>query len=228
VSTDDQATNGVSLAAQEERLKAYCVARGWSVVRVYSDPGVSGRTAPMARKGLSRALDDAKAGRFDALCIFKLDRLTRSVSDLLMLVRSFERWKVTLVSLSESLDGASATGRLMLNILGSIAEWEAGIIGERTAAALRHKKKHLLPYGQTPLGFERREGLLKPNESELATVRRVFELLDGDLSLRGIAEKLQQEGRRTKAGGRWASETIRKLRDNRDLYRPHLEATEKR
>lgn len=225
VSSEDQAVNGESLAAQEERLRAYCVAKGWAVHRVYVDAGVSGRVSPLDRKGLAKALDDAKAKKFSNLAIVKLDRLTRSVADLLAMVKIFERHHIALVSLTESLDGASATGRLMLSILGSIAEWESGIIGERTAAVLRHKRKRLQVYGQTPLGFAREAGMLRPIEAELRTVRRVFELVDQKLPLLRIAETLQKEGRKTKMGGDWGSETVRKIRNNRDLYKPFMEAS---
>src|SRR3990172_6662732 len=96
VSTEDQAVNGVSLEVQEERLRAYCVARDWQMVKVYADQGVS--AGHLDRPALRRLLDDAKARKFEPALIFKLDRLTRSVRDLGTLLDFFEKRDVGLAS----------------------------------------------------------------------------------------------------------------------------------
>ncbi len=219
VSTEDQATNGVSLAAQEERLRAYCTARDWQVHKIYTDDGASGKT--LDRPALARLMGDAKARRFEALCIYKLDRMTRSVHDLGTLVEFFDRRNIALVSLSESLDASTAAGRLLMNVLGSVAQWEREAIGERTAVALRYRRNHLKVYGETPFGFKRIGDRLESVERELAVVRRMHGLRRDGLTLRAIAEALNRDHIRTKKGKRWAAEQVRYILNNA-LYLPYL------
>lgn len=222
VSTEDQALNGVSLQAQEERLRAYCTARAWSVHKVYRDEGQSART--LDRPALSRLMDDAKKRGFAALLVFKLDRLTRSVHDLGTLLEFFEKRNVALVSLSESLDASTAGGRLMLNILASVSQWEREAIGERTAFALRYKRRQLQVYGQTPFGFRRVGDRLEVFDKEMQTVARLYGLRRDGLSLRAIAAALNADRIPTKTGKKWQAEQVRYLLRNTDLYSQFLRA----
>ncbi len=223
VSTEDQATNGVSLEVQEERLRHYCQSREWQVVKIYRDDGASAKT--LDRPALAHLMDDAKTRRFEAVLIFKLDRLTRSVRDLGTLLEFFERRTIALVSLSESFDATTAVGRLMMNMLGSVSQWEREIIGERTAVALRHKRDHLRVYGETPYGFKRVGDRLVPDGPELAVVKRIYGLRKDDLTLRAIADTLNHERVRTKKGRKWAAEQVRYILAN-ELYGPYIRQRE--
>ncbi len=215
-STEDQ---GISMKDQEERLRAYCVSRGdWSVVKVYRDEA-SGKS--LNRPALAQLLEDAKAHRLDSLVILKLDRLTRSVRDLGNLIEFFEKQKVTWVSLTEAIDASSAAGRLMIHVLGSVAEWERGIIRERTSSALRFKKNHMQVYGHIPLGFARVGDSLAPEEKEMLTVRMIYHLRGQGLTLRAIAARLNKIHARTKKGGRWAPATVLTILNNK-IYAPYL------
>jgi DNA invertase Pin-like site-specific DNA recombinase len=107
VSTEDQANNGVSLDLQEGRLRAYTEAKGWSLVQVVSEDASA---KSLNRPGLQSLLDLVKSGTVDALVVYKLDRLTRSVSDLDYLTRTLNEHDVALVSLNESLDGHDRGG----------------------------------------------------------------------------------------------------------------------
>lgn len=220
VSTEEQAANGVSLAMQEERLRAYCTARDWQASRVYIDDA-SGKT--LDRPGLKRLLDDAKAHRFEAVAVFRLDRVTRSVRDLGTLVEFFDKRNIPLVSLSESLDASTAAGRLMMNLLGSVAQWEREVVSERTRAALLHKRSHLDVYGQVPLGFQRVADRLEPDEKELAIVRRIYGLRSEGLTLRAIANLLNRDRIKTKKARRWAAATVAYILQNK-LYASYLKA----
>src|SRR6266478_4590632 len=138
VSTDKQADRGVSLDAQQAKAKAYAELYDLDIVDLVIDAGISAKT--LDRPGLKRALDLLKAGKADALLVVKLDRLTRSVSDLGKLVeRYFAPGKAALLSVGEQIDTRSAAGRLVLNVLASVSQWEREAIGERTSAALKHK-----------------------------------------------------------------------------------------
>lgn len=219
VSTEDQASNGVSLSMQEERLRAYAKARDWQVTKVYVDDGASAKT--LDRPALTRLMEDARARKFEAVCIFKLDRLTRSVHDLGTLLEFFDKRDLGLVSLSESFDATTAVGRLMMNLLGSVSQWEREIIGERTSAALRHKRNHLRVYGEVPFGFKRIGDRLEPLDRELAIVRRMYGLRRDSLTLRAIADTLNRDRIRTKKGKQWAAEQVRYILLN-ELYKPFL------
>src|SRR6267142_5515223 len=153
VSLDKQAERGVSLDAQRAKLKAYAELYELDLVDVVIDAGVSAKT--LARPGLERALGMLKAGQAEALLVVKLDRLTRSVVDLGTLVeRYFAPGKAALLSVGEQIDTRSAAGRLVLNVLASVSQWEREAIGARTATAMQHKVRQgeytggWAPYGR--------------------------------------------------------------------------------
>jgi DNA invertase Pin-like site-specific DNA recombinase len=139
VSTDKQADRGVSLDAQRAKVAAYAELYDLELVEVVVDASASAKT--LDRPGLARALGMLrKGGEADALLVVKLDRLTRSVRDLGELVeRHFAPGKAALLSVGEQIDTRSAAGRLVLNVLASVSQWEREAIGERTAAAMQHK-----------------------------------------------------------------------------------------
>src|SRR5437660_108643 len=125
-----QANEGVSLDAQREKLRAYCTALDLELIDVYEDHGFSAKS--LERPAL-------KTGKADILLITKLDRLTRSVKDLGHLVDTyFLPGKFSLLSIGDSIDTRTASGRLVLNVLASVAQWEREAISERTSEALRH------------------------------------------------------------------------------------------
>ena len=139
VSTEKQADAGVSLEAQQDKAKAYASLYDLSLVEVVIDAGESAKT--LERPGLQRALTMLKTGKADALLVVKLDRLTRSVVDLGALIETyFAPGKAALLSVSEQIDTRSAAGRLVLNILASVSQWERETIGERTRDAMKHKQ----------------------------------------------------------------------------------------
>jgi len=123
-------------SSQRLRLEVYCVARGWPVPELVVDAGVSAKS--LDRPGLSYVLAKVRCKRVDVLLVLKVDRLIRGVADLSPLVRTLERGGCQLVSLGESLDATMAAGRLMLNLLVSVSQWERKAIAKRTATALRH------------------------------------------------------------------------------------------
>lgn len=134
VSTDKQVDHGVSLDAQRAKLDAYAALYDLTLVEVIVDAGVSAKT--LDRPGLQRALGMLRKGQVHALLVAKLDRLTRSVEDLGELIRTvFVTGKADLLSVGEQIDTRTAAGRLVLNVLGSVAQWERETIGERTAEA---------------------------------------------------------------------------------------------
>lgn len=215
VSTEDQAREGVSLAAQRAKLEAYAAALDLELVAVREDAGVSAST--LARPGLRAALDDLTAGRADALLVAKLDRLTRSVRDLGTLLEEYFSKRYGLLSIADAVDTRTAGGRLVLHVLASVSQWEREAIGERTSDALRHIQRSGVRLGGEALGWRRAdrdaEGrkVVEVDEAECATVARIAELRRAGVTLRGICAALKAEGRATKRGGRWAPATVAKV-----------------
>lgn len=110
VSTEEQARDGYSLAAQERKIRAYREAMGWELVDVFADAGRSGKGL-RGREGITRLLEGSSSGRFERLIFVKLDRLARNLRDLLQICDRLESEGVGIVSVEESIDTATAGGR---------------------------------------------------------------------------------------------------------------------
>lgn len=215
VSTAQQAEGGVSLDAQRARIEAYAVAMDLELVAIHVDAGQSAKT--LARPGLTEALRALEVGEADGLLVAKLDRLTRSVRDLGWLLereRFGERW--SLLSVADSINTRTAAGRLVLNVLGAVSQWEREAIGERTREALSHVRAEGGRCGRLPLGLRRTDarddsGRLRvvADSSATAALERAQQLRAGGESYRAIAKTLSAEGYSTARGGRWHASTVR-------------------
>ena len=138
VSTEDQAREGVSLAAQKDACLTLCKLRNLTNADAVEDAGFSAKS--LKRPGITGILEAVKAGQVQTLVVWRLDRLTRNLRDLLDLVECFDQHKVALVSVMEQLDTGSPMGRLMLSMLGAVAQWERESIAERVKLGIRHRK----------------------------------------------------------------------------------------
>jgi DNA invertase Pin-like site-specific DNA recombinase len=202
VSTDQQATHGVSLDAQHAKLTAYAALYDIELVEVIVDAGVSAKT--LDRPGLQRAFSLLRKGQAHALLVAKLDRLTRSVEDLGEVIRTvFAPGKADLLSVSEQIDTRTAAGRLVLNVLGSVAQWERETIGERTAEALAHKKAQgHKTGGDVPYGYQlAADGTtLVPDAAEQALLGAIREARQRGLPQRAVVAELTRQGFTTRKG----------------------------
>jgi len=222
VSTDEQARHGVSLDAQEERLRAYCVMRDLTIVGVIRDEGVSAFKHLDKRPGGAELLECIASGRADHVVALKLDRLFRNAADALALTETWNRAGVALHLVDmggAAMDTASATGRMMLTMLAGFAEFERALISERTTTALTYKKDKREAYAPTPFGYSRKGTRLHEDTAELATVARIHAWSADGMSLAAIARQLNDEDVPTKRGGSWYASTVRYLLRN-DLYTP--------
>ncbi len=131
-------TGGQSTAMQADELKRMAAARGWEVVDVVEEK-ISGRKLRPARQ---RLIAEAKAGKVDAVMVWKLDRWGRSTADLVSSIKDLDESGVTFVSLKDGIDLSTSAGRLVANVLASIAEFEADGIRERVTAGVRHAQRH--------------------------------------------------------------------------------------
>lgn len=215
VSTEGQADGGVSLDAQRVKLAAYCEAMDLELVEVIEDAGVSAKT--LVRPGLARVLEALETGRAAGVVVTKLDRLTRSVKDLGELVERFFAVRFALLSVSDSIDTRSAGGRLVLNVLASVAQWEREAIAERTVEALRQVKREGCLLGGEALGWKRTEQtdangrrVVQADAAELAVLERIAVMSASGATVRAIASTLNSEGVQTKKGARWHATTVQR------------------
>jgi DNA invertase Pin-like site-specific DNA recombinase len=212
VSTALQAADGVSLDAQEARIRAYCDFSGLDLVAVYADAGVSGKRA-CNREELQKALAAICTGKAKALVVYKLDRLARCTIDALEITQTIEKCGGSLHSLSEKLDTSSATGRFFFTLLASLAEMERGIIAERTRSALAFKRERGEATGPAPFGHDiGPDGKTLVANAQEQVVLRVISYLDRKgMSQRGIVAGLNSRGLKTKSGGQWTRSSLRSV-----------------
>lgn len=210
VSTDEQAESGVSLAAQEQKIRAYCDLYDLELVEICSDAGASGKT--LDRPGLDRVLRSLTARNAEAVVVAKLDRLTRSVIDLGALLDEYFGEKFQLLSVSEQVDTRTAAGRLVLNILTTVAQWERETIGERTSIALQHKKRNgEYTGGRVPYGKRLEDGRLVDDIEEQAAVTVAKKLRTRGMSLRKIGTELLRRDIRPRTGNSFSAQQVKQL-----------------
>ncbi len=213
VSTEKQADKGVSLEAQRAKVEAYAQLYELELVEVVIDAGASAKT--LDRPGLQRALQMLKARQAEALLVVKLDRLTRSVVHLGQLVEDyFAEGKWALLSVGEQIDTRSAAGRLVLNVLASVSQWERETIGERTSAAMQHMAS-VGEYtgGDFPYGYRLGpdgERLVEDLEEQKA-LAAAQQLRGAGFSLRCVARELNAQGFRSRTGKPFAHVQVARM-----------------
>jgi site-specific DNA recombinase len=215
VSTDEQAKDGFSLEAQAEKVRAYATAKGWDLKGIIEDE----RSAKdLNRPGIQKIIKGCQGKDFEVVIICKLDRMTRNVRDLGYLVQDiFEKSGVAFSSIADNFDTTTANGKLVLNILGSVAQWERDIISERTKEVLTHKRLVKRERaGVVPLGYDLADNgrNLIPNRKELEVVRQVKAFRNRGWSYGRIAKHLNHLGAPTKRGGQWRAWTVQYLTQN--------------
>ena len=209
VSTEQQATEGVSLDAQRAKIEAWCAHNGYELAQVYVDAGISGKSMDK-RPGLQDALKSLKKGM--ALVSYSLSRLARSTKDAISIGETVAKRKADMVSLSEQIDTTTAAGRMMFQMLAVLAEFERNLTAERTTSALQHKKATGQKYTNiTPYGFEAIEGRLVQVLAETEVVTEIQASRSSGNTLQSIADNLNGRGIPTKTGKQWAPATIHLL-----------------
>ena len=186
-----------SLDAQREACEAYILSQkheGWTCLsEMYDDGGISGGT--LERPALKRLLADIAAGRIDAVVVYKVDRLTRSLGDFAKIVETFDTHAVSFVSVTQAFNTTNSMGRLTLNMLLSFAQFEREVTGERIRDKIAaSKKKGLWMGGTVPLGYDVKERKLVVNEAEAETVRHIYQRYAELGSVRVLKEALDHDG----------------------------------
>ena len=206
VSTQEQATEGVSLEAQDAKLRAYCTLRSLTIVKVIVEAGVSGGKPLADRDGGNELLTLVRRREVAHVVSYKLDRLFRDCADCLTVTAAWDKHGVSLhlVDLGgQTLDTSTAMGRFFLTVMAGAAELERNLIGERTKEAMAYKRtkgerisRHV-PYGTTLAA----DGTtLAPEPGEQAVIAKARTLHAVGLSSRAIAARLAEQGCYSRAG----------------------------
>lgn len=174
VSTEEQAIHGISLQAQETALKEYADKHHMTVTDVYTDEGYSATT--LDRPSLTRLLEDARKGKFEKLIFTKLDRLTRGVKNYYRIMEVLQENNIDWKTILEDYDSSTASGRLHINIMLSVAENESAVIKERINFVFQDKvrRKEVIS-GKKIIGYDIVDKHYAINEDEAELVRFIFE-----------------------------------------------------
>ena len=219
VSTEDQAKVGVSLDNQKSKILAYCELKDLELTEIIEDAGISAKN--LNRPGVKKVIELARKKKVDAVIVYKLDRMFRSTVDALETTKKFDNWEVSFHSIQETLDTQSAMGRFFFTLTAGLAEMERGIIGERTRAALQHKRaKGEKTGGDVPFGYDldSGSGLLIESKTEQKAIKLIFELKGKGYSLRAIGRELEKEKYRTRRNKtKWHPQTINQILKSQSL-----------
>jgi site-specific DNA recombinase len=214
ISTDEE-HQPYSLEAQAGRLDAYISSQpGWTPARTFTD-SLSGAT--LERPGLNRALSEARAGRYDLLLVYRVDRLARSVRGLAQILEELDSAGVAFRSATEPFDTSSPAGRMMVQMLGVFAEFERATIIDRVIAGMERKAaRGGWCGGRQPYGYQLQGGTLAADDTEAAIVKIMFDLyIHQRLGSHAIANWLNTAGHRTKAGRPWSYKAVLTVLRNR-------------
>ena len=223
VSTVEQAEEGYSIDSQYQNIKEYCEREGHEIYKLYEDRGISGKNISN-RPGIKQLLEDAKNNKFDLVLSWKLNRLSRKLLDILNIVEFLDKHNVAFRSLTESFETETPSGKLQLNIMGAIGEFERETIADNVRMSLIAKSKEGLWCGGVVLGYDtveipnegkkRKNTKLQINEKEASTVRRIFELYSQGYGYKAVVNRINKEGYKTKRNNEFAVATVKEILKN--------------
>ena len=207
VSTAEQANEGVSLEAQYASIYE-CANRIKATIEFEHRDIQTGKNRD--RKGFEGAMGRLHSGEVDGLIVYKLDRFSRSLPDIANLVEEFNKNGWHLISVRENLDTTTATGRMIIHILGTFAQFERELISDRTREALAYKKMKGEVYGKVPFGYDRVGDKLVINQREWDLTLHMGLMRRDGTSYGKIAEWLNNAGISTKSSsGTWHASSVR-------------------
>ena len=213
MSTFEQASEGMSLDAQESRIRAWCEAQDAELVEIVRDEGVSGTKLLGERPGGRRVahLLDSRRPAADAVVVVRMDRLGRDAAEQIALLKRFRSGKVGLVAIAQQIDLATPHGRAMAQIGAVFNELERALIAERTTEALSELRAQGRAWNHAPFGWRVVGGRLEADPDEQETLARVRELREAGLGYLKVAQAINAEERPTKRGGHWLAASVRSV-----------------
>ena len=240
VSTDQQAERGESIETQKSRLLQYAKEKGLNP-RVYDDAGYSARDTN--RPAYRKLIVDIKAGKVESVTVTKLDRISRNVRDVVNLVDDiFDQYNISFRALDQQFDTSTPMGRVTINMLATLGQWERETISERVRIDMHHRAGKgkwnggPVPFGYTTYAFEARrfqekgltkeeafqkaravcsvEKMLYPHPEQALLVKRIFEMYVECKSQRSVTHWLNTKAHKTARGATWASSTVSRILRN--------------
>ena len=213
VSTEDQVREGFSLGEQEEKLKQLCEYKDYKVYKVYKDAGISAKNMS-GRPAFQQMLEDMRAEKINYIVAYKLDRVTRSVRDLEVLISELEEHHCYLICDRDDVNTSSANGRFFVRMLTVLSQLEIEIVSERTKFGLTGAIKSGHIPGTCPLGYKRDTSKkMVIDETTKDIVIRIFNLYLQGKSYQTIANILNEE--KVLEPKKWDDSTIEKILNNK-------------
>jgi len=215
VSTEDQAREGFSLGEQEEKLRQLCKYKDFEIYKVYKDAGISAKNMK-DRPAFQQMLEDMKAGKLNYIVAYKLDRVTRSVRDLEVLISTLEQYHCYLICDRDDVNTSTANGRFFVRMLTVLSQLEIEIVSERTKFGLNGAIKAGHIPGKVPLGYYRdTDKTLKVDITTKDIVLRIFELYLEGKSYQTISNILNEEKVLSPNNKKWCDSTIDRIINNK-------------
>ncbi|TKH46016.1 resolvase [Paenibacillus terrae] len=232
VSTEEQAKEGFSIAAQLAELQKYAEQHNFEIIDRYVDEGTSGKNIK-GRPQLIRLLKDAEKQRFQIVMLYKLDRLARKLRDQLEISDTLVSFNIKLMSLKENFDTSTPTGMMTFQMFGMIAELERSNIIERGKLGQHQRAREGKYNGGVVLGYDNINKELIVNEAEAVIVKKIFAYAEQGLGLKAITRRLNENGHRSKKDKPFSTNSIKTVLNNpiyigKIRYNQHENWSEKR
>ena len=225
VSTQEQAEEGYSLEEQQRLIREYCVNHHMEVVKVYQDAGISGKDI-QHRPAMQQLLEDVSKKEFDLVMSWKINRISRKLSDAIKIVETLEKYGISYQSYSEPFESSTPAGKMQFQMMALVGEFERNTIAQNVKMGMRAKVMAGEWCGGTPpLGYDwvavegtenfaRKKSRLEVVDKEADTVRLIFELYASGKGYKAIAGYLNQTGHRTKRNNQFSVAQIKPILTN--------------
>lgn len=222
VSTEKQASEGISLENQEEQIKRYCEWKSLQLVEILKDEGVSGGKNN-GREGFSTILDRIESNGVEAIVVYSIDRLSRDMLTLLSFERLLSEYGIELHTIDGQIDTSTPQGFMDYAMRAFLGEMERRQVKDRTKKALQHKKHNGEVVGCIPYGWKRVGDMLveNPKEMKVRTLANTLYHHDGK-TVAEIAQILNEQGYRTRTNREWTHKPVRRMIDDYErVYQKH-------
>ena len=187
VSTEEQAKEGLSVEAQIDKCKSFCNARDWKVFKVYKDAGYS--AGNLNRPAMELMLRDAQAQKFNIILVYKIDRFSRKLRDLILVLEDLKDKDINFTSVTEQIDTTSAMGEAFFQIIGVFAQLERGMVKERVELAFERKIKFGEALYRAPFGYTYQNKQLVPDPAKAEEVKQIFQMWVVGVDYKEISSK---------------------------------------
>jgi site-specific DNA recombinase len=187
VSTEEQAKEGLSVEAQIDKCKSFCDAREWEIFKVYKDAGFSAGT--LNRPALELLLRDAQEKKFDIILVYKIDRFSRKLKDLITILEDLKTENINFTSVTEQIDTTSAMGEAFFQIIGVFAQLERGMVKERVQLSFDRKINLGEALYRAPFGYTYQNKKLVKHPQNAEKVKEIFEMWIAGISYKDICQK---------------------------------------